>query len=75
VDARLAHDRPRLVVLVDREYEGLRAGKFFSHCYSLRGEIVHNGKISDPSIDLLQLSNSCQSFVGDLLLASFEIAP
>lgn len=62
-------------LLSKREYEGMRAGKFFSHCYSIRSEIVHNGKTSDPAIDLLQLSNSCQTFVGDLLLASFGIAP
>jgi hypothetical protein len=60
-------------LLVDLEYDGLKAGKFFSHCYGLRSEIVHNGKTSDPTIDLLQLSNTCHAFVADLLLASFGV--
>lgn len=60
-------------LLVNLEYDGLSAGKFFSHCYRLRSEIVHNGKTSDPTIDLLQLSNACQAFVADLLLASLGV--
>lgn len=60
-------------LLVDLEYDGLRAGKFFSRCYRLRSEIVHNGKASDPTIDLLQLSNTCQAFVADLLLTSIGL--
>ena len=60
-------------LLGDLEYDGLSAGRFFSHCYRLRSEIVHNGKTSDPTIDLLQLSNKCQAFVADLLLASFGV--
>jgi hypothetical protein len=59
-------------LLGDKEYEGLKAGRFFSLCYSVRSEIVHNGKIPDPASDLLRLSNSLQTFVADLLLASFE---
>lgn len=58
----------------DREYDGLKAGKFFTHCYKLRSEIVHDGKPSDPAIDLLQVSNACQAFVADLLLASFGLS-
>lgn len=60
-------------LLVNLEYAGLSAGKIFSHCYRLRSEIVHNGKTSDPTIDLLQLSNACQAFVADLLLASLGV--
>ena len=60
-------------LLGDREYDGLKAARFFSHCYSIRSEIVHKGKISDITIDLLQLSNTLQTFVADLLLASFEL--
>jgi hypothetical protein len=61
-------------LLSDREYNGLRAGKFFAYCYKVRSEIVHDGKPFDPAIDLLLLSNACQAFVGDLLLASFELS-
>jgi hypothetical protein len=61
-------------LLSDRAYDGLRAGKFFAHCYKVRSEIVHDGKPCDPTIDLLQLSNACQAFVGDLLLASFGLS-
>lgn len=61
-------------LLGDWEYAGLKAGKFFSHCYKLRSQIVHNGEPDDPTTDLLQESNSCQAFVADLLLASFGMA-
>jgi len=60
-------------LVAGREYDGLLAGKFFTHCYKLRSEIVHTGKPSDPTIDLLQVSNACQAFVADLLLASFGL--
>ena len=59
-------------LLGDKKYDGLKAGRFFSLCYGIRSEIVHNGKIPDPAIDLLGLSNTLQTFVADLLLASFE---
>jgi hypothetical protein len=58
-------------LLGDRQYDGLKASRFFAHCYRVRSEIVHSGKPSDPKVDLLQLSNSCQGFVGDLLNVSF----
>jgi hypothetical protein len=61
-------------LLGDREYDGMKAGKFFARCYGLRSEIVHDGKPSDPAIDLLQVSNACQAFVADLLLASFGLS-
>jgi hypothetical protein len=61
-------------LLPDKEYGGRSAGKFFQYCYNLRSEIVHSGKPSKDDVDLLQLSNVCQAFVGDLLLASFGLA-
>lgn len=59
-------------LLPDKEYDGRSAGKFFKYCYDLRSEIVHSGKPKD-AVDLLRLSNACQAFVGDLLLASFDL--
>ncbi len=59
-------------LLGDREYAGVKPGKFFNRCYKLRSEIVHRGA-SDPSVDLLQESNALQAFVADLLLASFGL--
>jgi len=61
-------------LLGDRKYSGLKAGKFFSRCYKLRSQIVHNGQPNDPTTDLLQESNACQAFVADLLLASFGMS-
>ncbi len=60
--------------LPHKEYDGQSAGKFFKYCYDLRSEIVHSGKPSKDGVDLLQLSNTCQAFVGDLLLASLGLA-
>jgi len=59
-------------LLLHKEYDGRSAGKFFKYCYDLRSEIVHSGKPKD-GVDLLRLSNTCQAFVGDLLLASFGL--
>lgn len=59
-------------LLPHKEYGGRSAGKFFRYCYDLRSEIVHSGKPKD-GVDLLHLSNACQAFVGDLLLASFDL--
>jgi hypothetical protein len=60
-------------LLPHKEYGGRSAGKFFKYCYDLRSEIVHSGKPSKDEVDLLQLGNVCQAFVGDLLLASFGL--
>lgn len=61
-------------LLPQKKYDGQSAGQFFKYCYNLRSEIVHSGKPSKDGVDLLQLSNSCQAFVGDLLLASLGLA-
>lgn len=60
-------------LLPHKEYDGRSAGEFFKYCYNLRSEIVHSGKPSKDGVDLLQLSNGCQAFVGDLLLASLGL--
>jgi hypothetical protein len=58
-------------LLGDREYSGMKAARFFAYCYELRSQILHFGKPEDDKVDLLALSNACQAFVADLLLASF----
>lgn len=61
-------------LLGNRKYGGARADRFFNRCYKLRSEIVHRGKPSDSTVDLLQESNALQAFVADLLLASFGVS-
>jgi hypothetical protein len=58
-------------LLGDREYQEMTSTKFFTSVYSVRSEIVHNGKPSDPAINLSDLAVASQQFVADLLLASF----
>lgn len=60
-------------LLANRKYAGRSPGSFFKYCYRLRSEIVHNGRPSETGIDLLQIANVCQGFVGDLLDASFGL--
>jgi len=60
-------------LLASREYLGKTAPKFFRYCYNLRSQIVHNGQPSDPTVDLLEIANTFQGFVADLLLASFGV--
>lgn len=59
-------------LLPGKEYLGQSASRFFGLCYELRSQIVHSGRPKDPSIDLLEVANALQEFVGDLLLASLE---
>ncbi|EKD40207.1 MAG: hypothetical protein ACD_75C00141G0002 [uncultured bacterium] len=61
-------------LLKDKSYDDMPPGRFFARCYTIRSQTVHNGVPEDPSVDFLTLGNSCQQFVGDLLLASFEAA-
>jgi hypothetical protein len=58
-------------LLGNKIYTEMTPGKFFSKCYSIRSQTVHNGIPDDPDVDFLVLANLCQQFVGDLLLASF----
>lgn len=55
------------------EYFGMVASRFFSYCYELRSQILHFGKPTEGAVDLLTVSNACQAFVADLLLASFGV--
>lgn len=61
-------------LLKDKVYDGVLPGRFFAKCYTIRSQTVHSGVPEDPSVDFLALGNSCQQFVGDLLMASFEAA-
>jgi hypothetical protein len=60
-------------LLGDKEYNVLIATRYFAFCYDLRSQILHSGKPSDDSIDLSTVTNTCQEFVADLLLASFGV--
>jgi hypothetical protein len=55
------------------QYFGMVASRFFSYCYELRSQILHFGKPIEDAVDLLAVSNTCQAFVADLLLASFGV--
>jgi hypothetical protein len=59
--------------LPDREYMSQPASRFFTNCYNVRSQMVHAGKPSNPTIDLLVLANAASQFIGDLLNAM--IAP
>jgi hypothetical protein len=59
-------------LLPNGAYKGMTPARFFSYCYGLRSEIVHDGKPAAAAVDLVEVANTCQAFVGDLLLASFK---
>jgi len=59
-------------LLPENEYMGMSSTKFFTYCYGVRSNIVHSGGNSTQEIDLLDLSNTMQLFVKDLILASIE---
>jgi hypothetical protein len=58
-------------LLGEREYAGTNASKFYSDCYELRSQIVHDGYVHDRGTDLPEVANALSTFVADLLLASF----
>jgi hypothetical protein len=60
-------------LLVGQTYESRKPGKYFSDCYELRSRLVHSGQVA-ADVDLLNVANSLQRFVGDLLHASIGIA-
>lgn len=59
-------------LLPNKQYLGQTASHFFNFSYGLRSQIVHRGRPKDLGIDLKEVANTLQVFVGDLLLASFE---
>jgi hypothetical protein len=60
-------------LLSGREYDARQPEKFFSFCYELRSEILHDGRVHDQSIDIHEAANTLSRFVADLLLASFGV--
>ncbi len=56
-------------LLPNRQFQGKDADKYFSYCYNLRSEILHNGAPPD-GVDMLQVANEAEEFVSALLLAS-----
>jgi hypothetical protein len=50
------------------QYDNVEAKRFFSRCYGVRSEILHNGSPSDAKLDLLDMTNTLQDLVRDLLL-------
>jgi len=59
-------------LLPQQQYGGRSSSAFFRQCYNLRGQIVHRGAVEDPSIDMLSLANTMETFVFELLLASLR---
>ncbi|MFC1927952.1 hypothetical protein ACFLW7_05205, partial [Chloroflexota bacterium] len=56
-------------------FDGQSSADFFSHCYNLRSQILHSGKIENQSLDVLYLANIMEGFVAKLLLAVLNSAP
>ena len=57
-------------VLGTKEYGGKVAKRFFTDCYDVRSDLVHNSKSSDANINLRTLTSELDRLVADLLLAS-----
>jgi hypothetical protein len=55
-------------LLPNEIFDGQSSDKFFSRCYHIRSRILHDGAISDESVDIRQLANVMESFVNKLLL-------
>ena len=53
--------------LADKQYEGLRASRFFDRCYKVRSRMVH-GEVPEPTIEeIREHVASLECFVSDLL--------
>lgn len=59
-------------LLPHQQYDDRSSWAFFTQCYHLRSQIVHRGSVEDPSIDMLSLANTMETFVSELLLASLR---
>jgi hypothetical protein len=64
---RLAAD-----LLGTEKYANVPAPAFFTMCYSLRSQLVHNGSITDKSVNLDSLVGEVERFVADLLSHSIQ---
>lgn len=61
-----------LRLLIDKSFNGQSSAEFFSYCYYKRSEILHNGTVSNKSVDIRQLANVTEEYVHELLLASLN---
>jgi hypothetical protein len=50
-------------------FDGQSSADFSKDCYDMRSQILHDGKISKASVDIVQLVNNMESFVYHLLIA------
>jgi hypothetical protein len=62
-------------VFPDQYSEKKSSADFFKDCYDMRSRILHDGKISDASVDIVQLANNMESFVHHLLIAVLSSEP
>jgi hypothetical protein len=62
-------------LIPNKLFIGQSSADFFAHCYGLRSQILHRGKIEDGLVDLLDLANVMEGFVAKLLLGEFESGP
>jgi len=61
-------------LLPDTQFQGMGAERFFSQCYNLRSQILHNGALPQDK-DMLQAANEAEEFVAKLLLSSLMRTP
>ena len=59
--------------LGESTYLDMTPAKFFSHCYGLRSQILHAGKTSDATVDLLIVGNAMQQCLGDILTLVLQV--
>jgi hypothetical protein len=62
-------------LLPEKTFGGKSAIDFFKFCYNIRSRLLHDGKIVDKSIHILELANRIEAFVHQLILASLNNAP
>lgn len=53
-------------------FNGYKSVDFFTRSYDLRSQLLHDGKIADSRVDILQFANAMASFVPQLLIASLN---
>jgi hypothetical protein len=59
----------------DELFDGQSSADFFTRCYELRSQILHQGTIEDKSVDMLHLANVMEDFVHKFLLAALNSTP
>ncbi len=56
-------------------FNGQSSADFFARCYNWRSQILHDGKIAEESVNMLQLANVMESFVARLLIMALNSEP